>query len=213
MRRPLLLAALLLALSFGALGEEARQSERLQSASPAGSHATPIPKEILQVLRGSRTFYNVDSAAPSTLEEAAAAYGYDAPVPILRYALHDYDGDGASELILAFGLSSVSEEYLMLRAYAGRVYGYEVPYRGFVNPSSDGTFEFSNGAANSGRGTHRFDGVFRTLRVLDEVNLDHPTNPGYFLGGRKVSEAAYWAQADKPHPPLPWYRYDPEEMR
>lgn len=73
-----------------------------------------------------------------------------------RYALLDLDGDGVSELLLTVEENG-NQEYVMLTCLDGRLYASEVVYRGFEGPKADGTFGWSNGAADNGFSHARFE--------------------------------------------------------
>lgn len=78
-------------------------------------------------------------------------------VEIPQFAIIDLDNDGENEIVLWIQMNGVSDYgFEILRYQNGVVYGYTLPYRGFMNLKTDRTFLFSGGAADLGIGKLKF---------------------------------------------------------
>jgi len=79
-------------------------------------------------------------------------YVDELPWIIGRYAIADLDRDTVPEVAVEVQIEGYPYCYLLLDERNSRVYGYEIPARGFLQLKTDGTAMWSNGAGNHGFG-------------------------------------------------------------
>ncbi|MBD5503902.1 MAG: hypothetical protein HDR09_09220 [Lachnospiraceae bacterium] len=80
-------------------------------------------------------------------------------VAATKFADMDLDDDGHNEIILWIQINDISDYgFEVLRYQEGAVYGYTLQYREFMDLKTDGTFIFSEGAADLGIGKLSFSG-------------------------------------------------------
>ena len=133
-----------------------------------------------------------------------------------RYALTDLDGDGVSELILTVEENG-NQEYVILTCRDGKLHASEVVYRGFEGPKADGTFGWSNGAADNGFSHARFENG-----VLADEPFAVCLGSSYTLRLQAASEqgeAVTWEQyqafldVQLAKPDLVWTEFTAEHIR
>lgn len=95
---------------------------------------------------------------------------------ITKFAIVDLDGNGAEELVLWIQANGTLDYgYEILYFQDQEVYGFTLPYRGFMNLKTDGTFAHSGGAAHSGIGRLQFSERGYTIEdVPDSDSLREP---------------------------------------
>lgn len=80
-------------------------------------------------------------------------------VAATKFAVMDLDNDGQNEIVLWIQINDISDYgFEILRYQEGAVYGYTLQYREFMDLKTDGTFIFSEGAADLGIGKLSFSG-------------------------------------------------------
>lgn len=78
-------------------------------------------------------------------------------VKATQFTIIDLDGDGENEVVLWIQINGVVDYgFEILHFQDGEIYGHTLPYRSFMSVKADGTFTFSNSAADSGIGKLRF---------------------------------------------------------
>lgn len=123
-----------------------------------------------------------------------------------RFAIADLDRDTIMEVAVEVQVEGYPFCYLLLDERNGRVYGYEITARGFLQLKTDGTAMWANGASNYGfgwRAAWNGDPAAGTI-ALCEVLEDQST---YVVHGELTSPEAFqeaeWQQHIKPD--AVWY--------
>ncbi|MCL1858765.1 MAG: hypothetical protein FWF92_05980 [Oscillospiraceae bacterium] len=113
------------------------------------------------------------------------------------FTVIDMDGDNIPEVVLE---TSMIGDIIVLYYYDGIIYGYTCPYRGMLRLKKDGTFEFSSGAADNGKGQLEFSsGKCKKIEIWREIwNNDYDFNSHtniytceWYIYGQKVSEEEF----------------------
>jgi beta-lactamase regulating signal transducer with metallopeptidase domain len=123
---------------------------------------------------------------------------YGTSFDVTRYAILDMDGDNAPEVVLELSVGGDPQFFEILHDMNGTVNGYLMVYRGLEDLKSDGTFQFSNGAADYGWGKLSFEAAVSATSVLgysqSSVN-DGALSIEYFVKDKPVSKKAFDAFA------------------
>ncbi|MBD5536908.1 MAG: hypothetical protein HDQ99_14895 [Lachnospiraceae bacterium] len=117
-------------------------------------------------------------------------------VTIPQFAIIDLDNDGESEVVLWIQINGISDYgFEILRYQEGTVYGYTLPYMAFMNLKVDGTFLFSDGAADFGIGTLKFSEsgyvVDRLYYSESKYDSDNELSVQYVANGDICSEEEF----------------------
>ena len=99
-------------------------------------------------------------------------------VKATQFTIIDLDNDGENEVVLWIQINGIVDYgFEILHYQDGEVYGYTLPYRSFMSVKADGTFTFSDSAADSGIGRLRFstDG-YMIENIIDEAYLEEEKN-------------------------------------
>lgn len=123
-----------------------------------------------------------------------------------RFALADLDRDGILEVAVEVQVEGYPFCYLLLDERDGRVYGYEITARGFLQLKADGTATWANGAGNYGFGW-RADwtgdpaaGTIALCETLGDQQL-------FVVDGELTTQEAYQKMERQQHikPDALWY--------
>ncbi len=114
-------------------------------------------------------------------------------VSATKFAMIDLDGDWEDEVILWLQINGISDYgFEVLRCQDGEVYGYTLQYREFMNLRDDGTFMFSNGAADYGVGKITFTSTEYAINKLGYSQSEYDSNNEliiqYFANNESCSE-------------------------
>ncbi len=169
------------------------------AADEAVASAVPGEKAYLGVLQNEAMFYSVDRQSEMLLQDFLADEElYGVALTATEFAVLDLDGDGAVEVVLGLEANGNMEFYEILHYAEGTVYGYNIVYRGLEALKADGTFYFSNGAADGGYGKLRFGPEAYEMEELGETASDQSGEAmaiTYRIGDETVAQEAYDAFA------------------
>lgn len=123
-----------------------------------------------------------------------------------RYAIADLDRDGVQEVAVEVLVEEYPFCYLLLDERNGKVYGYEIPARGFMELKADGTARWNYGEGIFGFGWRddwNGDSAAGTIALCDTVDGQSV----YIVNGEPVTLEAFqeadWQQSIKPN--AVWY--------
>ncbi|MDR0861716.1 MAG: hypothetical protein LBN30_02940 [Oscillospiraceae bacterium] len=147
-----------------------------------------------EVCRNERRFFAVmhKETLETYLDDLYLSADSDMLWEIGAFAVVDMDGDDVPEVILEearFG------DRLVLYFDDGAVYGYDAPYRGMIALKTDGTFNFSSGAADNGFARLEFYGGIAEAQVFAESNseyVDSELEVAYYIERRAVMESEFF---------------------
>lgn len=113
-----------------------------------------------------------------------------------KFAVMDLDNDGQDEIILWIQINGISDYgFEILRYQEGAVYGYTLQYREFMDLKTDGTFIFSDGAADLGIGKLSFSGNGYVIDKLyyseSQYNSNNELEVQYIANGTLYSEEEF----------------------
>ncbi|MCE5235151.1 MAG: hypothetical protein ABFC62_04590 [Clostridiaceae bacterium] len=145
------------------------------------------------VLRNETEFYGTDNEKALFLQDFLTnGELYGTMFDLARAAFLDMDGDGVIEAVLELTVNGCPEFYEVLHCINDAVYGYNVVYRGLELLKTDGTFLYSNGAADYGYGRLAFGESGYDMAVLAHTELDADREESvWFIGDESVSEDAF----------------------
>jgi hypothetical protein len=158
------------------------------SCGNSGKEKQPDFDLYLGVLQGNGKF--IHQGKMNTLNEYHALLNSEGDeYQLITFAIHDMDGDSIPEVILEY---TPMGDRLVLRYDKGKIYGYDIAYRGLYDIRTDGTFRWSNSADNSGIGKLKF-----TSEELVTINLCSLNEARYFVNNKKVTEEAFNSFSDE----------------
>lgn len=103
------------------------------------------------VLQNNVSFISTDDSKEFILKDFLEKNSeYQTIYQVTNFTILDMDQDGIPEVILELSLNDYPEEYEILHYDNGKVYGYGFVYRGLEMLKEDGTYSYSNGAADAG---------------------------------------------------------------
>jgi hypothetical protein len=148
------------------------------------------------ILLGKSNFICTDLANKSlNISEIGRAVTDDDSVTVsaAKFAIIDMDGDGKVEIVLWLQINGISDYgFEILHYQNGEIYGYTLQYRAFMNLKTDGTFLFSDGAADSGIGKMIFSetGYSVSAQAYSQSGYDsnNELTVQYFVNDESCSE-------------------------
>lgn len=129
-----------------------------------------------------------------------------------EFAPVDMDGDGTIEAVVRVCREDSGDEYgsVVLRYYAGQVYGYLFYAREFNSLKRDGTFESSWSAANEMLRRLEFDGVCCIDHTVIGTDISYDQRLYYQAGSAGEYEEIWREQREKPD--ALWYELTDEDI-
>lgn len=134
------------------------------------------------------------------------------------FAVLDLDGDGMREVVVEI---TEPDGFIILTYRDGVVYGAEVPYRGLLELKDDGTFSYSNGAADCG--VARMDCSLwgqdaqhaYTTYQIEAASVTLEDGSIAYEGEGIIDEASYQAFRDAQDAKLSalWYDYTEDKVK
>lgn len=187
------------------------------AASPSPGQQ-PVLEAYAAVLRNEAEFFSTDTDKNVYLNDFLADNGvYETVLKATRFAVLDMDGDGVPEVVLELSRNDTPDFYEILHAADGAVRGYFVVYRGLEELKADGSFYFSNGAADGGWGKMQFgEKAFEpdVLGYSESRQEDADMTVSYFIGNEPATKEAYDAfmaeQFGKPG--AVWHEFSQQEI-
>ncbi len=171
-----------------------------------------------QVLQNEAEFFCTDTGKSIGLQDFLTnGEIYETDFTITRFSVLDMDGDGKAEVVLELSVGNEPQFFEVLHETEGTVFGYLMVYRGLEELKADGTFGYSNGAADYGWGRLRFDAdayTTETMAYSQSVQADTGMTLSYYIGTEQVSEESFDAfqneQAAKEN--AAWNEYSEENV-
>ena len=173
------------------------EDDRDPQQEPAGK---PTPADILtiykKVLNSETAHFDAAKERNVLLKEYLREYNANDT----RFTIVDMDGDGIPEVAMEHDPGIVR----ILHYERGTVYGYSFDLRAMSGIKKDGSFEWSNGAFNSGVGRQKFDGTSTDLvHIAEAVEEPDGYNSNCYIYYNSVAEqqfqdfmTAYWQKED-----------------
>jgi hypothetical protein len=147
------------------------------------------------VLLDNAEFYSIDNQKKLTLNDFLTNKElYGVVFEATRFTVLDMDGDNVPEVVLELTVDQDREFYEILHISDGAVYGYNIVYRGLESLKTDGTFLYSNGAADNGHGKLKFQANAYEMEILGYMASSQTNGSitvSYFIDDQPVTEEAY----------------------
>lgn len=147
------------------------------------------------VLLNNAEFFSVDNKKKLSLNDFLTNKEiYGTILKVTQFTVLDMDGDDVPEVILELAVDNNPEFYEVLHYMDDTVYGYNIVYRGLEGLKTDGTFQYSNGAADNGYGKLKFQsnvyetdifGYMKSSQNNDDITIS------YFINNESVTKESY----------------------
>lgn len=172
------------------VSETKENTEEVSSDKTTKQQSEDVKNKYLEVLRNETTFIDTNNAStPSYMD--SIYYGDGVVCTPEKYALVDYDRDGAPEVCVQVDLG-FDAAFIVLHYFDGNVYGYSFVYRGMEQIGNNGYYIASNGAAYTYILSMGFDRSEMTENIVASSELDSENKPVYFNGDKTLMEEADW---------------------
>jgi hypothetical protein len=132
--------------------------------------------------------------------------------------LIDLDGDQTLEVVLELSPSEYPQIYELLHYSNGKVYGYELPFRGFEYLKEDGTFEYASSSDDTGVGKivnfNLSEVETEALAYSEGVGYNEEYVVSYFINNAPVTREdylAFWEQQDAKQD-VQWHEFSVENF-
>lgn len=137
---------------------------------------------------------------------------------VTQFAILDMDQDQIPEVVLELSLNGSPEQYEILHDSDGKVYGYNLVYRGFEMLKADGSYEYANGAADVGvqriTGFKADSAETETLGYSQSDFSSGDAKVSYSVGSASVTKEKFDAFLDRQDAKsdAQWYQFTPENI-
>ena len=168
-------------------------SETAEPQTPSDHESAVTPYQA--ILLNNAAFFSTDNKKEVFLNDFLTNKElYGTIFKTSRFAVLDMDGDKSPEVVLELTVENNPEFYEILHMVDGKVYGYNIVYRGLEWLKADGTFYYSNGAADNGYGKLKFQsntyetdtlGYMESAQTIDDMTIS------YFIDNKPVTEESY----------------------
>lgn len=148
------------------------------------------------VLQNKSNFFSTDSKKNVHLNDFLTNKEiFGAILKVTHFTVIDMDGDKIPEVVLELSVGDNNPmSFEILHYIKGEVYGYNIVYRGLETLKADGTFRFSNGAADNGWGKLIFQS---NGYKIDQLGYSKSSQVGgkltiaYFINNKSVTKGAF----------------------
>jgi hypothetical protein len=154
----------------------------------------PVLEAYKAVLRNEAGFFSADNKKDVYLNDFLTNNEiYGTAFEVTRYTVLDMDGDNVPEVVLELSVGGEPQFFEALHYMNGAVNGYLIPYRGLEALKADGTFSFSNGAADNGWGRLKFgtDAFETDMLGRSESSQGDTLNISYFINNKPVTKESF----------------------
>lgn len=143
---------------------------------------------------------------------------YGTILKITHFTVLDMDGDKIPEIVLELSVGNNNPMcFEVLHYINGEVYGYNIVYRGLEELKKDGTFAYSNGASDIGRGKLRFESNAFETDILG-YSRSSQSNDGivisYFINNKPVTEESFnfFIKEEHEKKDVVWYEFSQKNI-
>ena len=185
------LLVFLLSISItGCTGNENRENTKTQILSN-----NSVMEAYKTVLQNKAEFFSKDNEKNLYLNDFLTNKEiYGTIFKVTHFTVLDMDGDKVPEVVLELSVGDEPEFYEILHDMNGTIYGYLIVYRGLEALKADGTFSFSNGAADNGWGKLRFESDALKTDILgysESSQGDTNLTISYFNNNKPVTKESF----------------------
>ena len=134
---------------------------------------------------------------------------------VTHFTVLDMDGDKVPEVVLELSVGNEPQFYEVLHYMDDTVYGYLIVYRGLESLKADGTFNYSNGAADTGIGKLKFGSDAFKTDILGYSESSEGGIISYFINNKRVTKESFDSfineQSEKKD--AVWYEYSQQIIK
>jgi len=169
------------------------KSDNIKTAMPSNNNT--VLEAYKAVLLNNAEFFSIDNKKKLSLDDFLTNKEiYGADFKVTHFTVLDMDGDEVPEVVLELAVDDNPAFYEVLHYMDDTVYGYNIVYRGLEDLKTDGTFQYSNGAADNGYGKLKFQlnayetdilGYMKSSQNNDNITIS------YFVNNKSVTEESY----------------------
>lgn len=169
------------------------ESENTNAMMPSNNNS--VLEAYKSVLLNNDEFFSIDSKKKLSLNDFLTNKEINGTIfEVTHFTVLDMDSDEVPEVVLELAVDNNPEFYEVLHYMNDTIYGYNIVYRGLEALKTDGTFQYSNGAADNGYGKLKFQSNAYETDILGYVksiqNNDNITI-GYFINNKSATEESY----------------------
>ncbi|MFL0268812.1 hypothetical protein [Candidatus Clostridium radicumherbarum] len=173
---------------------------------------------ILAVLQNKAEFFSTDNKKNLYLNDFLTNIEiYGTIFKVTHFTVLDMDSDNKPEVVLELSVGNEPQFYEILHYMNGIVYGYLIVYRGLEELKADGTFRFSNGAADNGWGKLSFEAnapKTDTLGYSKSSQGDANLTISYFINNKPVTKESFdsFANEQSGKKAAVWYEFSQKNI-
>lgn len=189
------------------------------SVSPDVNNNNLIFNIFKSVLENNINFYSVDTNDKVNLKDFLTNEQiYGTTLKATHFTIIDMDGDKIPEIVLELadkGNNPVC--YEVLHFINNEVNGYNIVYRGLENLKTDGTFIYSNGAADNGCGKLSFassECITNTLGYSMSSEGEGEPKISYFINNKPVTKELFhsFIKEEQGKRSVVWYEFSQKNI-
>ena len=194
-----LLAAVFVGCTFSGAEKAKNEDDPLPGETTLPTaEASQEPVLLSEIISGTGSFYSVDFGKDMTLGDFCSTFAEGSTLKLQRYALVDLDRDGTEEVVFELSIEEDNPMGSLILHQSGEGYmGYSRYYRQMNSIKEDGTFHWSNGAANNGfarvTGFGPDDILEENITWADDT--EGPTD--FYVNREKAEESQYWTAVEE----------------
>lgn len=169
------------------------ESENTNAMMPSNNNS--VLEAYKSVLLNNDEFFSIDNKKRLSLNDFLTNKETNGTIfEVTHFTVLDMDGDEVPEVVLELAADNNPEFYEVLHYMDDTIYGYNIVYRGLEELKTDGTFQYSNGAADNGYGKLKFQSnAYETdiLGYMKPIQNNDNITIGYFINNKSVTEESY----------------------
>jgi uncharacterized protein YcfL len=169
------------------------ESENTNATMPSNNNS--VLEAYKSVLLNNDEFFSIDSKKKLSLNDFLTNKEINGTIfEVTHFTVLDMDSDEVPEVVLELAVDNNPEFYEVLHYMNDTIYGYNIVYRGLEALKTDGTFQYSNGAADNGYGKLKFQSnAYETdiLGYMKPIQNNDNITIGYFINNKSVTEESY----------------------
>lgn len=169
------------------------KSENIKTTKPFNNNS--VLEAYKAVLLNNAEFFSIDNNKKLSLNDFLTNKEiYGTIFKVTHFTVLDMDGDEVPEVVLELAADNNPEFYEVLHYMDDTVCGYNIVYRGLEGLKADGTFQYSNGAADNGYGKLKFQSnAYETdiLGCMKSSQNDDDITISYFINNKSVTKESY----------------------
>ncbi|SFH26910.1 hypothetical protein SAMN05660649_04497 [Desulfotomaculum arcticum] len=169
------------------------KSENTKTKMPSNNNS--VLEAYKAVLLNNAEFFSIDNKKKLSLNDFLTNKEiYGAIFKVTHFTVLDMDGDKVPEVVLELTVGNNPEFYEVLHYMNGAVYGYNIVYRGLEGLKTDGTFQYSNGAADNGYGKLKFQSNAYETDILGYMKSSQNNDSitiSYYINNKPVTKESF----------------------